>query len=328
MKASACILITPGEPAGIGPDVTVQIAQSNWPVKLIALADPELLYQRANLLGLPLDIKEITPDDKTEINNHKAGELFVIPIKTIAPVEAQILNVANAEYVLRTLELATHLCINNEAQAIVTGPVQKSIMQKAGIAFNGHTEFFAEQCGVAQTVMLFALEEMKVALATTHLPLAQVPAAITEAHLRNVLMILHRDLQQKFHIQNPRIAVCGLNPHAGEDGHIGREEIEIISPLIHALQQENLQISGPYPADTIFIQERLNEVDAILAMYHDQALPLVKYIGFDRAVNVTLGLPFVRTSVDHGTALGIAGTNASDSGSMRAALQLAIDLTR
>lgn len=327
MKKLPRILITPGEPAGIGPDVTVQIAQLKWPAQLVAIVDPNLLRERASQLGLPLTVTEITPDDKIEIQEHEPGTLYVIPVKVMAPVIAQQLNVLNAEYVLRTLELASHLCKQNQAQAIVTGPVQKSIMQQAGIAFSGHTEFFAEQCGVAKTVMLFVLKEMKVALATTHLPLNQVPNAITQEHLRDVITIFHHDLQQKFEINNPNIAICGLNPHAGEDGHIGKEEIEIISPLIQTLQQENFNISGPYPADTIFIPQRLKEFDGILAMYHDQALPIVKYAGFDRAVNVTLGLPFIRTSVDHGTALGIAGTNAVDAGSMQAALQLAIDLS-
>lgn len=316
------ILITPGEPTGIGPDVTLCAAKSSYSVELIAIADPALLAQRAQ--QLKLNIQLLPADLNAEPTPHKAGTLKFLPVPLNAPVEVGQLNAANADYVLRTLTLAAKLCLKKKAAAVVTGPVHKEIMNTAGIPFLGHTEYFAEQSRVATTVMLFVVDHLKVALATTHLPLAKVSQAITKDELKSILMILHKDLQQKFHLVNPRILVCGLNPHAGEGGYLGREEIDVITPVLNELRTQQMDVVGPLPADTIFTPKQVKQADAILAMYHDQALPLVKYIGFDHAVNVTLGLPFIRTSVDHGTALDIAGSGQADAGSMRAAIDLAI----
>lgn len=320
------ILITPGEPAGIGPDITIQLAQSAWPSELIAIADPDLLTARAKQLNLPLEI--IHCDLKAEPNVHQAGTLKVLPVKTDHPVVAGKLDPHHAPYVLRTLELAAELCEKQTAAAVVTGPVNKESMNAAGIPFTGHTEFFAQHAKVTHTVMLFVVDDLRVALATTHLPLAQVAAAITKKRLRLVLSILQRELRKKFALTHPRILICGLNPHAGEGGYLGREEIDIITPLLNELRLEGYDLVGPLPADTLFTPKHLATADAVLAMYHDQALPLVKYVGFGNAVNVTLGLPYVRTSVDHGTALDIAGTGQADAGSMQAALQLAQTLCK
>ena len=318
------ILITPGEPAGIGPDVTVQIAQEAWPAELIAIADPLLLQERAKQIGLPLECIPWHPEQKATL--HQKKTLKVLPVSLDASVAPGKLNKTNAAYVIHTLENAASLCEKKAAHAIVTGPVHKGILNDAGIAFTGHTEFFAHHAGVKHTVMLFVIDDLKIALATTHLPLSDVPKAITKEKLRLVLSILNRELTQLFRIASPRIAVCGLNPHAGENGHLGREEIDVIEPLLVELRKENYAVTGPLPADTIFTPKQLAVSDAILAMYHDQALPVVKYIGFDHAVNVTLGLPFIRTSVDHGTALDIAGTNNANPGSMLAAINLALKL--
>lgn len=324
MNEGKRILITPGEPAGIGPDITVQIAQQTWPTELIVIADPNLLKKRAQDLGLPLKLVECNLSKPAA--PHQPGTLKIIPIALNAEAQAGHLNVANASYVLRTLEEAATLCQQKTDCAIVTGPVHKEIINQAGIEFSGHTEFFAKFCHVPHTVMLFVVNDLKVALATTHLPLAKVSAAITKERLRLVLSILNNELKNKFQIASPRILVCGLNPHAGEGGYLGREEIETITPLLNELRKEGFTLQGPLPADTLFTPKYLQQADAVLAMYHDQALPLVKYIGFGNAVNVTLGLPFVRTSVDHGTAIDIAGTGKADAGSMRAAINLAIKL--
>lgn len=321
------ILLTPGEPAGIGPDITIQLAQTDWPVELIAIADPSLLISRANQLQLPLDVIEYDLAS-TAPSTHRAHTLKVLPVSLDQPVIAGQLNSAHAPYVLRTLALAAEWCAAKTAAAVVTGPVNKENINAAGIHFTGHTEFFAQHAKVAHTVMLFVVDNLKVALATTHLPLANVAAAITKERLRLVLSILRHDLQQKFGLPQPRILVCGLNPHAGEGGYLGREEIETITPVLNELRREGFDLIGPLPADTLFTPKYLDEADAVLAMYHDQGLPLVKYIGFNHAVNVTLGLPYIRTSVDHGTALDIAGTGKADPGSMRSALQLAMSLSR
>jgi 4-hydroxythreonine-4-phosphate dehydrogenase len=319
------ILITPGEPAGIGPDITIALAQHTWECEIVAIADPDLLLQRAKQLGLPLQLRECNLNEAATQSTAR-GHLHIIPVKLIAKVQPGQLNVANARYVIDVLEIAAGLCLQKNAHAVVTGPVHKAVVREAGIAFTGHTEFFADYCHVPQTVMLFVAGPLKVALATTHLPLSAVSAAITAPRLHTALTILHDELQRKFALSAPRILVCGLNPHAGEGGHFGREEIEVIAPVIQQLQRQQCLIEGPLPADTIFTPQQLQRADAVLAMYHDQALPLVKYIGFGHAVNVTLGLPFIRTSVDHGTALDSAGTGRADPGSLLAALQLALDL--
>lgn len=319
------LLITPGEPAGIGPDITVLAAQKSWPAALTVIADPDLLLQRAKQLNLPLQLREIY--SLTSSQMHVAGKLNIIPIKLHTPVLAGTLNPTNAAYVLETLTLAATLCKNKHANAIVTGPVHKGILNQAGMSFTGHTEFFAQDANVKKTVMLFVVDKLKIALATTHLPLKQVSQAITHDLITETLTILHTELQRQFNLTSPRILICGLNPHAGENGYLGREEIDIMIPALTALRKIGMQVEGPLPADTLFTPKHLLHTDAVLAMYHDQALPLVKYIGFGHAVNVTLGLPYVRTSVDHGTALDIAGSGKADAGSLEAAIQLAHNLS-
>ena len=324
------ILITPGEPAGIGPDIVVKIAQQAWSsAELLVVGDPDLLLQRAKQLNLPLQLKEHDPL-KPPIPQ-AAGVLSIIPIHLKVSVTPGLLNAAHAPYIIDTLAHAATLCMERKAAALVTGPVHKASMNQAGIHFTGHTEWLASFAQVKQTVMLFVTREaaspsslLKVALATTHLPLADVAKAITQKHLESTLSILHAGLKQHFGIEQPRVLVCGLNPHAGEGGYLGQEEIIAITPVIRRLREKGYCLSGPLPADTVFTPKYLAEADAILAMYHDQALPLVKYIGFGRAVNMTLGLPFIRTSVDHGTALDIAGKQEADAGSMIAAIELAI----
>ncbi len=319
------IALTAGEPAGIGPDLIVALAQQPHAAQLIAIADPNLLQQRAHLLGLPLRVHEWSAEQP---QSSKAGELYVAPVALTAPVSAGILDKINAHYVLRTLEIAADGCMNGQFDAIVTAPVHKGIINDAGIAFSGHTEFFAARTHTAHVVMMLATEQLRVALATTHLPLAEVPRHITRDLITTVLRILHRDLREKFGLPQPRIVVLGLNPHAGESGHLGREEIDIIEPCLQALRSEGMQLLGPLPADTAFTPKILQQADAVLAMYHDQGLPVLKYQGFGRAVNITLGLPIIRTSVDHGTALDLAGTGRADGGSLHAALALACDLAQ
>lgn len=318
------LLITPGEPAGIGPDITIQIAQQPHSSELVVIADPDLLLQRAKLLGLPLQLVECDLAQAPVLG--EPGKLLIIPVKLNAPTQPGQLNPSNAEYVLRTLAIATALCLKQQARAIVTGPVHKGIINQAGLAFTGHTEFFAQHAQVKKTVMLFVVDKLKVALATTHLPLAKVAQAITKESLRQTISLLQQGLQAQFHLSSPRMLVCGLNPHAGENGYLGREEIDIITPVLDEFRAQGYQLTGPLPADTLFTPYHLQQADAVLAMYHDQALPLVKYLGLGHAVNVTLGLPFIRTSVDHGTALDKAGSGQADPGSLRAALKLANEL--
>ncbi len=317
------IALTAGEPAGIGPDLLVRLAQQPRPAQLVAIADPALLRARATQLGLPLRLHTWQPDSRAASN---AGELWVDPIALAAPVVPGQLDARNARYVIDTLARACDGCISGEFDALVTAPVHKGVINDAGIPFSGHTEFFAERTGTPQVVMMLATDTLRVALATTHLPLAAVPAAITRDSLREVLVILQRDLRNHFGIAAPRILVLGLNPHAGEGGHLGREEIEVIEPVLNELRGQGFDLTGPLPADTAFTPKHLEGADAVLAMYHDQGLPVLKYQGFGRAVNVTLGLPIVRTSVDHGTALDLAGSGNIDDGSLRAALALAIEL--
>lgn len=316
--------ITPGEPAGIGPDLVITLAQQAWPVELVVCANRALLTERAARLGLPLNI---TPYDAAAAPKpQQAGTLTVVDFALAEPAIAGKLNVANGRYVIDTLTFAGEKCINNEFAAIVTGPVHKGIINQAGIPFSGHTEFFALQSNTPYVVMMLATEGLRVALATTHIPLAYVAKAITRARLLKVLTILHQDLQQKFAIANPRIYVCGLNPHAGEDGHLGTEELDIIIPALNELRAEGMQLIGPLPADTLFQSKYLDQADAVLAMYHDQGLPVLKHMGFGRSVNISLGLPLIRTSVDHGTALDLAGTGNADAGSLFHAVNQAITL--
>jgi 4-hydroxythreonine-4-phosphate dehydrogenase len=320
------LAITPGEPAGIGPDLVVRLAQAGpapdtaW----IVIADPQLLAERARQLDLPLRLREYTPGAPPTA----VGELCVLPVEPSAEVVPGHLDPRNARYVLRTLERATDGCLAGEFDALVTGPVNKSVINDAGTPFSGHTEFLAARCNGAHPVMLLAADELRVALATTHLPLSEVSRAITRERLQRVLRILNRDLRTRFGLSEPRILVCGLNPHAGESGHLGREEIDIIGPALEELRSEGLKLFGPLPADTLFTPRHLQHADAVLAMYHDQGLPVLKYAGFGHAVNITLGLPIVRTSVDHGTALELAATGRAETGSLLAALEAAADIVR
>lgn len=315
------LLITPGEPAGIGPDVLIQAVQQMWNAELIAIADPTLLTERAKQLNLPLTL---IPADLTQPPQSSfAGTLRILPVALRAPVTAGTLNADNAAYVLETLDVATDLCLAKKANALVTGPVHKEIMNQAGITFSGHTEYLAQKANVKQTIMLFVVGNLKAALVTTHIPLRAVPDAITREKLILFIELLHRNLQTTFAIKQPRIAVAGLNPHAGEGGYLGREEIEVITPTLNTLREKGLMIEGPLPADTLFTPHNLTQFDVVVGMYHDQILPVIKHIGFDKAVNVTLGLPFLRTSVDHGTALSLAGTHQTNAGSMKEAIKLA-----
>lgn len=316
--------ITPGEPAGIGPDLVVQLAQQSWPVELVVCADPAVLSQRAAQLGLPLTL--LPYQSEQEAKPQQAGTLTIAAFQTPQPVIPGVLNENNGHYVVDTLRFVGEKSISGEFAAIVTGPVHKGIINKAGIPFSGHTEFFAQQSGTPYVVMMLATEGLRVALATTHIPLAYVAKAITRERLQQVLRILQQDLQQKFAIAKPRIYVCGLNPHAGEDGHLGREEIDVMIPALNELRAEGMDLVGPLPADTLFQPKYLDNADAVLAMYHDQGLPVLKYKGFGRSVNISLGLPLIRTSVDHGTALDLAGSGKADAGSMLHALDQAIFL--
>lgn len=319
------ILITPGEPAGIGPDITIEMTKQHWPIELCVVADEEMLLQRAQQLSLPLTLLPFNIESDPEPT--AAHTLKIIPIKCDKKVVPGKLDTQNAPYVLATLKEAAQLCMAKSAQAIVTGPINKGLMNDAGISFTGHTEFFKDYAHVPHTVMLFVVGTiMKVALVTTHLPLKNIPQALTPTLLKNTLNILIHSLKNQFKLAQPRILVCGMNPHAGEGGHLGREDIDIIAPIIAEFKRDNFSVSGPLPADTIFTPESLAKADAIVAMYHDQALPVVKYAGFGEAVNVTLGLPFIRTSVDHGTALAIAGSKSADAGSMQKAIELAMVL--
>ncbi len=321
----ARILITPGEPAGIGPDILLALAREQWPVELVAVCDPGLLRERAMLLGQAIGIDEV--DLSEPPSAHEAGSLCVLSVGMPERAEPGKPNVANSEYVLETLRLATQACLDGRAQAMVTGPVQKSVINEAGYPFQGHTEFIAKLCNAESPVMMLVADRLRVALATTHLPLKSVAKAITKTRLLKTITVLDQDLRAKFNCAEPQILVCGLNPHAGENGHLGKEEIDVISPALEAARQKGINVIGPLPADTLFTPKYLDQADAVLAMYHDQGLPVLKYAGFGEAVNITLGLPIVRTSVDHGTALELAGTGDADSSSLRAAIELAATLS-
>lgn len=314
------LAITPGEPAGIGPDLLIQAAQHPRQAALVALADPGLLEQRARQLNLPLSLQPWHPGDAPVTG---AGQLACQGITANAPVTPGQLDPANAAYVLACLDGAVAGCQAGHFEALVTGPVHKGVINDAGIAFTGHTEYLADATATARVVMMLATPGLRVALATTHLALREVPDALTRENLTTVIRILDRELRRHFACTAPRIKVCGLNPHAGEGGHLGREEIEIIEPALEALRREGLDLIGPLPADTLFTPAGLEGVDAVLAMYHDQGLPVLKHLGFGKAVNITLGLPFVRTSVDHGTALELAGSGRADPGSLGYAIEVA-----
>ena len=322
----ARIALTAGEPAGIGPDLCIQLAQHQQRCELVAIADPHLLTQRAHQLGLAikLELAELPQTATIPV----AGTLRYLPVELTVPCQAGQLNSQNAHYVINTLQLALDGCLNETFDAVVTAPVNKAVINDADINFTGHTEFFADGAGVKQVVMMLATSNLRVALATTHLPLNQVSQAITQASLTTIIEIINNSLQQQFGFNQPHIAVCGLNPHAGEGGHLGTEEIEIISPVIKQLSQQGINLSGPWSADTIFVPEKWAGFDVVLAMYHDQGLPVLKHQGFGQAVNITLGLPFIRTSVDHGTALELAGSGKAKVTSLQAAIDVALQMIK
>ena len=317
------LLISSGEPAGIGPDLCLDLADLGLPV--VILADQSLLIERAKLLQRNITFVDYVPGKR---HFYSKGQLCVLSVPCIEPVCTGSLNPRNAFYVMQMLELAVEACSRGEFSGLVTAPVHKGIINQAGIPFTGHTEFLAAQCGVEKVVMMLASEAMKVALVTTHLPLHQVSSTITQELIIEVVQLLHAGLQRDFAIQRPRIAVAGLNPHAGEGGYLGTEEIDTIEPALRKLKANGVDVRGPFPADTLFTPQHLNDCDVFLTMYHDQGLPVLKYSGFGHAVNVTLGLPIVRTSVDHGTALELAGTGKASSGSLLAAVNMALTIAK
>jgi len=319
------IAITPGEPAGIGPDLAIITSQQTLNCNRVYFADPYLLKQRALELNINVNIQPVT--SLNAIPEPEQNTLNVWPVKTSRPVKTGILNSDNADYVLQCIRLAVESQKNNLTHALMTGPIHKGIINDAGIRFSGHTEYLAELSSGKPVMMLAAeAEKLRVALVTTHLPVSEISNAITKQSLQQTISILHNDLVNKYGIKNPHILVCGLNPHAGENGHMGMEEINIISPVLKSLKQQGLNLTGPLPADTLFTPKYLATADAVLAMYHDQGLPVLKHVGFGHAINITLGLSIIRTSVDHGTALDLAGTSNIETGSYIAALETAIHL--
>jgi 4-hydroxythreonine-4-phosphate dehydrogenase len=314
------IAITVGEPAGIGPELVVQLLQTSWAAPLVIIGNQALLENSAKKLNLSLG--SLKPYSSQELN-----PVSIIDLPLGADVIPGQLDKANAPFVMKTLERAAEGALSKEFLAVVTGPVHKGILNEAGFQFSGHTEFFAEKSGVAKPVMLFLNQKLKLALVTTHLSLKDVPAYITEENIAAVILTLHKALQAQFSIPNPCIAVCALNPHAGESGHLGREEIDIIIPCLDKLRKTGVNVIGPLAADTVFLPTHLSQYDAVVSMYHDQALPVIKHMDFARTVNITLGLPFIRTSVDHGTALDIAGKGIADVHNFQSALETAMMLT-
>ncbi len=314
------LAITPGEPAGIGPDLCIQYARQAHDFQMVLIADPELIRQRAEQLNQPLKLIEFN-DSISRASG--MGTLYYRAVSLAEPAVPGILNVNNADYILKTLDIAIQGCVDNTFDALVTGPIHKGIINQSGIPFPGHTEYLAQQTATGKVVMMLASDAMRVALATTHLPLKDVSDAISKDSLRQVISILNQELKDKFALHKPHIFICGLNPHAGEEGHLGREEIDIIIPVINELKAQGFKLSGPLPADTLFNKKYLSQADAVLAMYHDQGLPVLKYQGFGQAVNITLGLPIIRTSVDHGTALDLAATGKAGTGSLHYAVNTA-----
>lgn len=317
------LLVSSGEPAGIGPDLCLALASFDYPV--VILADKSVLSERAQQLGCEIEFMDYVPHQTLQ---YRQGQLHVMSLSCPKPVIPGELNVANAPYVLQMLERAVTACLAGEFSGLVTAPVHKGVMNQAGMVFSGHTEFLAQQCGVPHVVMMLMCDVMKMALVTTHLPLQQVPKAISTELIIQIVQQLHEGLQRDFGLEQPRIWVAGLNPHAGEGGYLGREEIDLIEPAIAELKKCHLDVRGPFPADTLFTPENCQACDVFLAMYHDQGLPVLKYAGFGRSVNVTLGLPIVRTSVDHGTALALAGTGDASCGSLIAAVEAAIKIVK
>ena len=324
MSDCSRIALTAGEPAGIGPELCLQIAHHQYPCELVVIADPVLLQQRADSLGMSLIFEQVDFTQAATIPPECV--IRYLPVDLVVESQPGILDCRNAEYVLNTLQLALDGCLAGQFSAMVTAPVHKGIINDADIAFTGHTEFLAEGASIEKVVMMLATPSLRVALATTHLPLKEVSSAITQASLTQVIDILIQSMKSQFGLSKPRIGVCGLNPHAGEDGHLGREEIDVINPIIEQFKRQGEMISGPWPADTLFVENKLQNFDVILAMYHDQGLPVLKHQGFGKAVNITLGLPFIRTSVDHGTALDLVGTGQAQTGSLHAAVEMAIEM--
>ena len=315
------IAVTVGEPAGIGPDIVVEALQMDFRARITILGDADVIRARSDRLGINLIIDTIEQDSVT---NHRPGHAAIENLPYPYVVAPGVLEKENAVQVLNSIDIATDGCMSGKFDAMVTAPVHKAVINDMGINFSGHTEWIAERTGVSQPVMMLANDSLRVCLATTHLPLAQVPIAITQDKLEHVLSIMHADISRLYAIGSPVIGVCGLNPHAGEGGHLGSEEIEIITPTIEKLKAKGMSLIGPLPADTAFTRERLDSFDAVLAMYHDQGLPVIKHQGFGEVVNVTLGLPIIRTSVDHGTALDLAASGKANPASLVAALNLAI----
>lgn len=323
-KSVKPLVITPGEPSGIGPDLILQMIESGFSAPMVVMTNLEMMRSRAECLGLNVSFIAYHDDFQAEDFSSLAPKSIVIQDIPLAETCLPgTLNPANAPYVLTCLDSAIDACLDGRFSALVTGPLHKGVVNEAGIPFTGHTEHLQRRCGVNKVVMMLASPRMRVALATTHLPLMDVAKSITSDSLREVMQILIRDLQTKFGISQPRILVAGLNPHAGEDGHMGREEIDIIKPVMAELKYSGVELIGPLPADTLFNKKYLEQADAVLAMYHDQGLPVLKFDGFGESVNITLGLPMIRTSVDHGTALDLAGTGKADPGSFKTAIRLA-----
>lgn len=324
----APLAITVGEPAGIGPDLVLQLAMETRTQPWIGIGDAQMLAERARRLGLSVRLDVSSGPVSTASASTEAGVLSVIHVPLAVPVQPGRLEPANALAILQSLDVAIEGCLSGRFGGMVTAPLQKSVINDAGIPFSGHTEYLQGKCGVPDVVMLLVAGTLRVALATTHLPLREVADAIKPALLTRRIRILWESLKGQFGIKNPRILVAGLNPHAGEGGHLGREEIEVITPVVNRLRAEGMDLKGPLPADTLFVPRFLDQCDAVMAMYHDQGLPVLKHAGFGEAVNVTLGLPFVRTSVDHGTALDLAALGTADPGSLVAAIDLATVLSR
>ena len=315
------IAISVGEPAGIGPDILIQTVQKQRKDLLIAYADPDLIAERARLLKLPLKLTD--PESK---DAYSPGTLSIVPHKLALPCRPGMLNPENSEYVLKCLNAATDSCVKNETEALVTAPIQKSVIRDANIKFTGHTEYLANKLGTSNQVMMLASDHLRVALVTTHIPLNKVSNSITKEKLIRTIKILNTDLINKFQISKPKILVCGLNPHAGESGYLGTEETKIITPTLRELSTLGIDVVGPLSADTIFNEVNIKQADAFVAMYHDQGLPVIKSLNFGEITNITLGLPIIRTSVDHGTALDLAGTGKSIYKSFEKAVHLASEL--
>ena len=323
MKKIPKILITPGDPSGIGFDILLEISKKKFPAKIIAVTSINLLKERAKILKKSVVLTNVNlHDDDIPIN--RPGEILVHDIKHTKKVVIGSPSVKHAPLILKSLDIAIAACINSKADAMVTGPVQKNILMEYGADFSGHTEYIAHRTGGTPIMMLHS-KKLRIALLTTHIPLSKVSKSINKKRIETYIKIISKDLNNKFGIENPKIWLCGLNPHAGEGGYIGMEEKNIILPAIKTMRKQGYDIDGPYPADTIFTKKG---ADLILAMYHDQALPVIKTLGFGNIVNTTLGLPIIRTSVDHGTAVDIAGTNKADSGSLLSAIKTAIEIVK